>query len=145
MSIRFCLLTLCTRLFMCCPVAVHSFEPLDQPIQGYPKSLQTLGDHIWKRRLDLGRLQKDVGAQSNVSTASIWLWESDEATSALGVLGTNRLVEFNSGGVSKSENSYKPNEWAAAWSAGGAQSPTRAASGPAATFGMQRACSWTVF
>jgi DNA-binding transcriptional regulator YiaG len=40
--------------------------------------LKTLGDHLRKRRLDLGLLQKEVAEQLRVDTASIGNWESDE-------------------------------------------------------------------
>jgi DNA-binding transcriptional regulator YiaG len=46
--------------------------------KAYPKHLKTLGDHIRKRRLDLGLLQKDVAEQLRVETASICNWESNE-------------------------------------------------------------------
>jgi DNA-binding XRE family transcriptional regulator len=42
----------------------------------YPKELKSLGDHIRKRRLDLGLLQKDVAQRLSVSEASIWNWET---------------------------------------------------------------------
>ena len=37
----------------------------------YPKALKTLGDHIRKRRLDLGLVQKHVAEQLEVDTASM--------------------------------------------------------------------------
>src|ERR1700674_1561043 len=43
----------------------------------YPKALKTLGDHIRKRRLDLGLVQKDVAEQLGVDTASMGNWESN--------------------------------------------------------------------
>jgi transcriptional regulator with XRE-family HTH domain len=46
--------------------------------KAYPKQLKTLGDHIRKRRLDLGLLQKEVAEQLGVDTASIGNWESNE-------------------------------------------------------------------
>ena len=46
--------------------------------KSYPKELKTLGDHIRKRRLDLGLLQKEVAEQLGVDTASIVNWESNE-------------------------------------------------------------------
>jgi transcriptional regulator with XRE-family HTH domain len=41
----------------------------------YPNELRTLGDHIRKRRLDLGLLQKDVAARVGCDTATITNWE----------------------------------------------------------------------
>ena len=46
--------------------------------KAYPKHLKTLGDHLRKRRLDLGLLQKEVAEQLGVDTASIVNWESNE-------------------------------------------------------------------
>ena len=42
---------------------------------GYPTSLVTIGDHIRKRRLDLGLFQLQVAAQIGVDNASILNWE----------------------------------------------------------------------
>ncbi len=42
---------------------------------GYPKTLVTIGDHIRKRRLDLGLFQRQAAAQIGVDEASIWNWE----------------------------------------------------------------------
>ena len=41
----------------------------------YPKELITLGDHLRKRRLDLGLLQKDVANKIGVNKATITNWE----------------------------------------------------------------------
>jgi len=41
----------------------------------YPKELITTGDHLRKRRLDLGLLQKDVAQQIGVNRATITNWE----------------------------------------------------------------------
>jgi transcriptional regulator with XRE-family HTH domain len=42
----------------------------------YPKELKTIGDHLRKRRLDLGIIQKEVAQRIRASVASIWLWEN---------------------------------------------------------------------
>ena len=42
----------------------------------YPKDPQTLSEHLRKRRLDLGLLQKDVAQRIGASVASVWLWEN---------------------------------------------------------------------
>jgi len=44
----------------------------------YPKELKTLGDHIRKRRLDLGLFQKQVAEQIGVTESTIFNWESNE-------------------------------------------------------------------
>jgi len=45
----------------------------------YPKTLTTWGDHIRKRRLDLGFLQKDVAKQIGVSQDAVFNWETNQA------------------------------------------------------------------
>ena len=42
---------------------------------GFPKALLTIGDHIRKRRLDLGLFQRQVALQIGVAEASVWNWE----------------------------------------------------------------------
>jgi transcriptional regulator with XRE-family HTH domain len=41
----------------------------------YPKEINTLGDHIRKRRLDLGLLQREVAEKIGVTEATIYHWE----------------------------------------------------------------------
>jgi len=41
----------------------------------YPKKLETLGDHIRKRRLDLGLFQKEVAEKIGVDETTIYNWE----------------------------------------------------------------------
>jgi transcriptional regulator with XRE-family HTH domain len=43
---------------------------------GYPEKVETLGEHLLARRMDLGLLQKDVAKILNVSTCSIENWEN---------------------------------------------------------------------
>jgi DNA-binding transcriptional regulator YiaG len=42
----------------------------------YPKSLVTIGDHIRKRRLDLGLFQRQAAAQIGVDTTTVFNWET---------------------------------------------------------------------
>lgn len=42
----------------------------------YPKELKTLGDHIRKRRINLGLLQREVAEEIGVSKATIYNWEN---------------------------------------------------------------------
>lgn len=44
--------------------------------RGYPTSLSTLGDHIRRRRLDLGLLQRTVAKELDVREKTIGLWEN---------------------------------------------------------------------
>jgi DNA-binding transcriptional regulator YiaG len=80
-----------------CHVRLSGPKPLPK---AYPKALKTLGDHLRKRRLDLGLLQKEVAEQIRVDTASIGNWESNETQPMvhcipriLAFLGHNPLPE----------------------------------------------------
>ena len=43
--------------------------------KGYPSLPQTIGEHIRKKRLDLGLKQKDVAEIIGVTESTIWNWE----------------------------------------------------------------------
>ena len=58
----------------------------------YPKSLNTLGDHIRKKRLDLGLLQREVALQIGVAGATIYNWEGNET--APPVRHIPRIIQF---------------------------------------------------
>ena len=49
----------------------------------YPKILNTLGDHIRKRRLDLKLLQKEVAQKIGVDKVSIYNWENNRSSPKL--------------------------------------------------------------
>ena len=53
-------------------------RPVTLP-KGYPLSPQTIGEHIRKRRLDLGLKQKDVAEIIGVTESTIWNWEHGRA------------------------------------------------------------------
>lgn len=57
----------------------HSFSieiPLEKlPLPGYPTNPVTIGDHIRKRRMDLGLLQREVAEIIGVTESSVWNWE----------------------------------------------------------------------
>jgi DNA-binding XRE family transcriptional regulator len=46
----------------------------------YPKELSTMGNHIRKRRLDLGLLQKDVATTLGVTESALANWEVNRVT-----------------------------------------------------------------
>jgi transcriptional regulator with XRE-family HTH domain len=46
---------------------------------GYSDNPQTLGEHLRKRRLELGLLQKEVAQRIGSCVASVWLWEAGRA------------------------------------------------------------------
>jgi transcriptional regulator with XRE-family HTH domain len=49
----------------------------------YPKEINTLGDHIRTRRLDLNLLQRQVGEQIGVDEITITNWERNATTPAI--------------------------------------------------------------
>ena len=46
-----------------------------QPLPGYPEHPLTIGEHIRKKRMDLGLLQREVAEIIGVTESSIWNWE----------------------------------------------------------------------
>ena len=58
-----------------CHVTLRGQKPKPQ---GYPSELRTLGDHLRKRRMDLGLFQKDIAKRLGASTASVNNWELNE-------------------------------------------------------------------
>jgi transcriptional regulator with XRE-family HTH domain len=58
----------------------------------YPKALETIGDHIRKRRLDLKLLQKDVAGMLKVDTNTITNWERNRCQPKLYLIA--RIVGF---------------------------------------------------
>ena len=49
----------------------------------YPTELKTIGDHIKKKRLDLGLLQKDVAKVVGTTTKTLPNWEKNHVTPAI--------------------------------------------------------------
>jgi transcriptional regulator with XRE-family HTH domain len=45
------------------------------PLAAYPRELRTLGDHLRRRRLDLGLLQREVAEQLGVDATTVYNWE----------------------------------------------------------------------
>ncbi len=54
--------------------SLHVSRPAKLP-PGYPVELRSIGDHIRKRRLDLGLMQIEVAAQIGVTENTVWNWE----------------------------------------------------------------------
>jgi hypothetical protein len=44
------------------------------PPKGYPFDPKTIGEHIRKRRLDLGLLQLEVAKMIGVTESTVWNW-----------------------------------------------------------------------
>jgi DNA-binding XRE family transcriptional regulator len=59
---------------------LRSARPLDRE---YPTELRTIGDHIRKRRLDLGLLQREVALRIGVDKTTVYNWEAGRATPSL--------------------------------------------------------------
>ena len=58
-----------------CTATLTTEKPKDS---AYPEQLVTLGDHIRRRRLDLGLLQRQVADQLGVCKSVVWRWETGE-------------------------------------------------------------------
>ncbi|HEY2989813.1 MAG TPA: helix-turn-helix domain-containing protein [Candidatus Binatia bacterium] len=72
-----------------CHAVLTAQKPKDS---AYPKELKTLGDHIRKRRLELGLFQKHVAKQIGVDEATVFNWESNETQSRIRHIP--RIIEF---------------------------------------------------
>ncbi|MHB9024744.1 MAG: helix-turn-helix domain-containing protein [Armatimonadota bacterium] len=83
-----------------CNFALHASNP---DTQGYPLELKTLGDHLKKKRLDLGLVQTEVANILGVSEGTLVNWERNQAEpefqrvpqiiSFLGYLPFNNIME----------------------------------------------------
>lgn len=72
-----------------CKVSLKGDRP---PKPEYPKKLNTLGDHIRKKRLDLGLLQKEVALRIGRSEASVYNWENNRTSPALFCI--QKIIKF---------------------------------------------------
>jgi len=63
-----------------CHIQLTARKPLPP---AYPRELRTLGDHLRKRRLDLGLLQRDVAEQLHVHQMTITNWETGRTSPQL--------------------------------------------------------------
>lgn len=70
----FCNLTISIHALPFCHWSLKTERPLPA---AYPQEIKSLGDHIRKRRLNLGLLQKDVAKRIGVSKDTIHNWETD--------------------------------------------------------------------
>lgn len=55
----------------------------DRRADGFPNQIKHLGDHIRRRRLELGLLQKDMAEQIVTHTQTVTNWETDRTHPAL--------------------------------------------------------------
>jgi DNA-binding transcriptional regulator YiaG len=58
-----------------CKLTLTAPKPLLS--KAYPEYLQTIGDHLRRKRLDLKLYQKDVAQILGLDTTSIWNWENN--------------------------------------------------------------------
>ena len=58
----------------------------------YPRELRTLGDHLRKRRLDLGLLQGEIAEQLDVDDMTICSWELNHTSPQLRFIP--RIIAF---------------------------------------------------
>lgn len=63
-----------------CKISIDAKKPNNS---AYPETIQTLGDHLRKRRLDLGLLQSHVANLLSVSEATVCNWENNLAEPSL--------------------------------------------------------------
>jgi transcriptional regulator with XRE-family HTH domain len=63
--------------------------------RSYPQVLATIGDHLRKRRLDLGLLQREVAERLGVDQTTVTNWELNRTVPALRFLpGIIRLIGY---------------------------------------------------
>lgn len=72
-----------------CYIQLHAQKPVSK---AYPTELKTLGDHLLKKRLDLGLFQKDVAKIFGTCMASVMNWEKNRNTPNIEF--TSKIIEF---------------------------------------------------
>ena len=76
-----------------CDLTLRAPKPLGR---AYPAELRTIGDHVRKRRLDLGLLQREVELRIGVDPTSVFNWEAGTASPNLRALpGVIRFLGYN--------------------------------------------------
>lgn len=58
--------------------------PHEKKVKGYPQMPQSLGDHLRRRRLDLGVTQEQAGARFGISFAAYNGWEGGRVSPGIG-------------------------------------------------------------
>ena len=72
-----------------CDVTLTAKKPFSE---AYPKTLQTIGDHLRKKRLDLKLFQKDVARLLGVTTSTVTNWEKNRGGTAIRFIP--KIIEF---------------------------------------------------
>ena len=62
------------------------------PIKGYPETPSTIGEHIKKKRIDLGLFQKNAAHQLGVSNITLSNWETNKRTPQVRYLP--KIIDF---------------------------------------------------
>ena len=66
-----------------CQLVLQAPKPVDP---AYPSELRTVGDHVRKRRLDLGLTKKGVSLLIGVDVSTVANWEAGRSTPRTGTL-----------------------------------------------------------
>ena len=72
-----------------CSLVLKGQKP---PSKHYPNNINTLGDHIRKRRLDLGLLQREVAERIGLAEQTITIWERQHRKPEIRFIA--RIIEF---------------------------------------------------
>lgn len=72
-----------------CHIQLHAQKPVSK---AYPRELKTLGDHLRKKRLDLGLLQKEVAEIIGTTGCSIMYWETNRISPSIEFIP--RIIDF---------------------------------------------------
>lgn len=76
-----------------CDLVFRTAKPHDR---AYPTELRTIGDHVRKRRLDLGLLQREVALRIGVDKTTVFNWEAGTATPNLRAIpGVIRFLGYD--------------------------------------------------
>jgi transcriptional regulator with XRE-family HTH domain len=73
----------------CCYLTLRAQKPRTP---AYPERLNTWGDHIRKRRLDLRIHQSEVAALVNATTSTVTNWEKNRTSPKLYLIA--KIIEF---------------------------------------------------
>src|SRR5262249_55091544 len=83
-----------------CHVALKADKPKSA---NYPKTLKTIGDHIRRKRLQLGLFQRQVARDIGVDESTLFNWERNKVQPQIHYLA--RILEFL--GYSHSQYLYR--------------------------------------
>jgi DNA-binding XRE family transcriptional regulator len=72
-----------------CHVTLKASKP--KPA-AYPAVLNTYGDRLRKKRIDLGLLQKEIAVKIGVSATTIYNWENNRVSPAKWFI--SRIIKF---------------------------------------------------